>query len=180
MGRPCISDIGWHLSVCSVFQFLPCHAIIEHAIPPVPPTNYYREAEIRLVPICRNCLVLISIINSNTTTMVPEPWINTLRPRRNGHFADDTFKRIFFNENIWIPIKISLKFVPNGSINNIPALVQIMAWRRPGDKPLSDPMMFNLPWLRDFTRSCGKTSYRLVNRGPGSHWRRGSSITCVV
>ena len=50
--------------------------------------------------------------------------INTLRPRQNGlHFADDIFKRIFLNENIWIPIKISLKFVSKGSINNIPALV---------------------------------------------------------
>ena len=27
----------------------------------------------------------------------------------------------------------------------IPALVQIMAWRRPGDKPLSEAMMVNLP-----------------------------------
>ena len=34
-----------------------------------------------------------------------------------------------------------MKFVPKGPINNIPALVQIMAWRRPGDKPLSEPMM---------------------------------------
>ena len=70
---------------------------------------------------------------------------NTLRPRQNGrHFTDDIFKRIFYNENIWIPIKISLKFVPKVSINNIPALVQIMAWRRSGDKPLSEPMMVNL------------------------------------
>ena len=30
-------------------------------------------------------------------------------------------------------------------INNIPSLVQIMAWRRPGDKPLSEPMMVRLP-----------------------------------
>ena len=51
---------------------------------------------------------------------------------------------IFQNENIWILIKISLKFVPKGSINNIPALVQIMAWHRPGDKPLSEPMMVSL------------------------------------
>ena len=36
---------------------------------------------------------------------------------------------------------ISLKFVPEGPINNIPALIQIMAWRRPGDKPLSEQMM---------------------------------------
>ena len=64
--------------------------------------------------------------------------INTLRPRQNGrHFADDICKGIFLNENILIAIKISLKFVPKGSINNIPALVQIMAWRRPGDKLLS-------------------------------------------
>ena len=72
-------------------------------------------------------------------------WINTLRPRQNGHlFADDTFKRIFLNENIRISIKISLKFVPKGTINNIPALVQIMAWRRSGGKPLSEAMMVSL------------------------------------
>ena len=71
---------------------------------------------------------------------------NTMRPRQNGrHFADDMFKCIFLNENLWIPIEISLKFVPRGSINNIPALVQIMAWRRSGDKPLSEPMMVSLP-----------------------------------
>ena len=72
--------------------------------------------------------------------------VDTLRPRQNGrHFADDIFKYIFLNENVWIPIKISLKFVPKGRTNNIPALVQIMAWRRPGDKPLSEPMMVSLP-----------------------------------
>ena len=58
-------------------------------------------------------------------------WFNTLRPRQNRRrFADDTFKRIFLNENVRISIKISLKFVPKGPINNNPALVQIMAWRR--------------------------------------------------
>ena len=68
--------------------------------------------------------------------------VNSLRPRRNSrHFTDDTFKHILLNENVRISIKISLKLVPKGPINNIPALVQIMAWRRPGDKPLSEPMM---------------------------------------
>ena len=72
--------------------------------------------------------------------------INTLRPRQNGrHSAHDIFKCIILNENVWIPIKISLKFVPKSPINNISALVQIMAWRRPGDKPLSEPMMVSLP-----------------------------------
>ena len=70
---------------------------------------------------------------------------NTLRPRLSGrHFADDIFKCIFLNENVWTAIEISLKFVPKGPINNIPALVQIMAWRRSGDKPLSEPMMVSL------------------------------------
>ena len=35
----------------------------------------------------------------------------------------------------WLTFHISLKFVPKGSVNNIPALVQIMAWRQSGDKP---------------------------------------------
>ena len=69
----------------------------------------------------------------------------TLRPRQNGRrFTDDTFKRIFLNENVRISIKISLKFVPKGPINNNPSLVQIMAWCRSGDKPLSEPMIVSL------------------------------------
>ena len=68
--------------------------------------------------------------------------LNTLRPRQNcHHFADDIFECIFLNENVRISLKISLNFVPTVQINNIPALVLIMAWRRPGDKPLSEPMM---------------------------------------
>ena len=70
---------------------------------------------------------------------------NTLRPRQNGHrLADDVFKCIFINGSVWISFKISLKFVPMVPINNIPALVQILAWRRSGDKPLSEPMMVSL------------------------------------
>ena len=54
------------------------------------------------------------------------------------HCADDIFKRIFLNENVCISFTISLKFVPKIRIRNIPALIQAMAWYRPGDKPLSD------------------------------------------
>ena len=65
---------------------------------------------------------------------------NSITPGQNGcHFADGIFKCIFVNENVWIPLKISLKFVPY--LNNYPALVQIMAWRQIGDKPLSEPML---------------------------------------
>ena len=55
--------------------------------------------------------------------------------------ADDNFKCIYFNENYIIPIRISLKFVPRSVIDNEPALAQVMAWRRRGDKPLSVPML---------------------------------------
>ena len=71
--------------------------------------------------------------------------LNTLRPRQNGRqIADDNDKCIFLNVIICISINISRKFVPKGQINNIPVLVQIMTWRRTGDKPLSEPMMVSL------------------------------------
>ena len=82
-------------------------------------------------------------------------WTETveLRSRQNGrHFADDIFRCIFLNQNVWIPIKISPKFVHKGPINNNPALIQIMAWCRPGDKPLSETMMVSLPTLICVTR----------------------------
>ena len=50
--------------------------------------------------------------------------------------ADNNFRCIFLTENdrIW------LIFVPRSSIDNTPALVPVMAWRRTGDKPLPEPM----------------------------------------
>ena len=103
-----------------------------------------------------------------------ERHLNTLRPRQNGrHFADGIFKCIFVNENVWIPIKISLTFVPQVPINNIPALVQIMAWHRPGDKPLSGPMMVRLPAHICVTRPQW-VKYVLVNSSClcPIHWSR--------
>ena len=109
---------------------------------------------------------------SRTTNMSWRTFVvvNTLRPKQNGrHFADDIFRCIFFNDTGCISIDISLNVVPKGQINNIvvlvvvvvswhirvwvsrltshyiSALVQIMAWRRPGDKPWSEPVMVSLP-----------------------------------
>ena len=80
--------------------------------------------------------------------------INILRPEQNGRlFADDTFKCIFLKENVRILIEISLKFVPRRSINNNPALVQIMVWHWPGDKPLSEAMMVRLLTLICITQA---------------------------
>ena len=53
--------------------------------------------------------------------------------------ADDNFKCIFLNENDGILMRISLKFVPKRPIDDKPAMVQVMAWRRIGDKPLPKP-----------------------------------------
>ena len=50
--------------------------------------------------------------------------------------ADDIFKCIFLNENDRIQIQMSLKFIPTSPIYNKPALVQVMAWRLIGYKPL--------------------------------------------
>ena len=81
----------------------------------------------------------------NTAHVARPRYVNTLKPSQNGYlFADDILKRFFVNENLWISFTISLKFVPKFRINNIPALGQIMAWRRPGDKPLSELMMVSL------------------------------------
>ena len=55
--------------------------------------------------------------------------------------ADDNFNCTFMNENKRIPISISLKYVSRSPIDNKPALVQAMAWRRTSDKPLPGPMM---------------------------------------
>ena len=97
--------------------------------------------------ITSHCLLwvqlLIHILNLMLVTLISA--FNTLKLRQNGrHLPDDIFKCIFLSENVWISINISLKFVPKGPINTIPALVQIMAWRCLGDKPLSESMLVNL------------------------------------
>ena len=84
---------------------------------------------------------------------------NTSRRRRcRRQFADDILKCIFLNENVWISIKVSLKFIPKCPINNIPALVQIMARRLPGAKPLSEPMM-----VRSLTHVCATQPQWVIN-----------------
>ena len=96
---------------------------------------------------CRALIVSKAVIMDAEGHLKRHSWaLNTMRPRQNGrHFADDTFNRIFVNENVRISNNFSLKFVPKGPINHIPTLVQIMAWRRSGDKPLSESMLVSLP-----------------------------------
>ena len=105
--------------------------------------NHKRVNITKIIQYAHSMHLLVYIIK--TPAVFSWQWVNTLRPRENGcHFADNIFKYMFFNENILISINISRKFVPEGPISNKQALVQIMAWRRPGDKPLSEPMLFSL------------------------------------
>ena len=88
--------------------------------------------------------LLINIGSGNGLLL--ELSLNLSHPGQNGrHFADDTFKRIFVNENARISIKIQLKLVLKAPIENKAALVRVMAWRRTGDKPLSEQML-NQQW----------------------------------
>ena len=63
-------------------------------------------------------------------------------------FCRRYFPMHFLNENCDALIQISLIFVRSGPLSNRPALVQIMAWRRTSDKPLSEPMR------AEFTDAC--------------------------
>ena len=88
--------------------------------------------------------------------------------------AISIFKSIFLNQNVWILIKISLKFVHKGPIDYILVLVQIMAWRRSDDKPLSEIMLGILPthicvvrpqWVKNLSSAKMNSKYGLLNLG---------------
>ena len=67
-------------------------------------------------------------------SLVAQICLNHYPRVRNGHnFTDDMFTCIFVNEKFCILIKISLKFVPKGSIDNKWALAQVMTWCRTGN-----------------------------------------------
>ena len=120
--RPKCLHHNWLVNKKRYGQFLVCHSAVPCALWSVLPRGKLRSVMAATVGV-----------------------VISLRLRQNRrHFADDVFKCNFMNKIGWIPIEISLKFVPKGPINNIPALVQIMAWRRTGDKPLSEPMMTQL------------------------------------
>ena len=70
--------------------------------------------------------------------------------KRNGRRFADILKSISSCENCSILIKISHQFLPMGLINNMASLVQMMAWCRTGEKPISEPVMAYL-----LTHICG-------------------------
>ena len=107
----------------------------------------------------------------NVNTFYYILWLTHCGLKQNGrHFADAILNCIFLNENVWIALKFSLTFVPKVPIGNSPSLVQIMAWSRPGGKPLSEPVVVSLPSL-SFNESPQRV---FVN-----HFAAGSGIICA-
>ena len=95
--------------------------------------------------------------------------VNSCPPGQNGrHFADDISKCIFMNEKFCILIRISQKFVPKSPIDYIPALVQIMAWRR-----LATSHYLIQCWIWLLTRPVIRTFnvfFELVNKQSSYQW----------
>ena len=114
-------------------------------------TSLYNIPGYQLIHKGRSCSEKPILTNAEWSVI-----INILRPRHNGHrFPDNILKWIFVNGNVWISIKINLKIVASIPINNIPALVQIMAWRRPDAMLLSDQTIIYIRWYvsaANFTR----------------------------
>ena len=82
--------------------------------------HHETQRKVPLLQIGRLFLVRLVIV----LTYIGQFAVNTFRPRKNDRlFPDGIYKCIFLNENVWISIKISLKFV-KGPINNIPSLVR--------------------------------------------------------
>ena len=112
---------------------------------------------------CTSANIIYTFPSKSTQWVVG--FVNTLKPKQNdSHIPDDIFTYIFMKEKAWISIKISLNFGSRGRINNIPALFQIMAWYRPGDRQLSEPVMVRLLSHIYVTRPWWVKSYGCIRR----------------
>ena len=108
-----------------------------------------------VIKVCAPAIVVLWCPDSGSLSLVkinssPPPPIPHPRPQ-------DKMAAIFLNALPWIPIGISLKFVPKSWIDNKLALIQVMARRRTGAKPLP-----NQCWPDTLTHICG-TRGRWVN-----------------
>ena len=137
---------------------LETHAIWKHTLVHIPcPYRILKDVSMGNIHPKKLFPCVISKLCLNSTVIV-----NTLRPRQDGrHFPDDILKWIFLNENLWISLKILLKFVPRVLINNISTLVQMMIWRRLDNTPLSEPMMVCL--LTHIYASLGLNELRVAS-----------------
>ena len=92
---------------------LPLPWVCRSCPPPPPPPLYAGTAHV-----LRGCHHDYQAHHRSAARVNTDIQFNTLRPRQNGrHFPDDIFKCISLKENVWISIKMSLKFVPKGSVH---------------------------------------------------------------
>ena len=101
---------------------------------------YLSRCKFRAYPSCCDTLIWAKYSTSRLSTAQSSRYWHIEAETKWPPFPDDVFRCIFLNENIYISIKISLKFVRKCPINNVPALVLIMAWRW----PLYEPMMVSV------------------------------------
>ena len=104
---------------------------------------------------------------------ISRPWHIEAKAKRLT-FCRWHFQMHFFDENIWIFINISLTLDHKGQINNIPALVSIMAWRRPGNNPLSEPMTVSL-----LMHICVTRPQWVYEEGPQWFWKTSFSVVTM-
>ena len=104
---------------------------------------------------------------------------NILRPRRNWYNFAEIYKCIFLNKNVFF-LKLAQKSVPKGTFNNIPALVQIIAWQRPDDKSSSKPIMVSLPTHISVTRppwyGCNVSNFGVFEK---KFWFRDTGVQFI-
>ena len=124
----CQLDPKEHISMkfCLKFKYFVQENAFEHVVPEMV-AILTQEDHIWLPPISWHIIregASRSAYNASKIQI-----LNTLRLRRNVRlFRDGLFKCIFLNENVGLSIEISLKFVPEGSVNNISPFIHIMAW----------------------------------------------------
>ena len=111
---------------------------------------------------------------------------NSSSPGQNGrYFGRRQFQMHFLNENDRIPIRISLNFVPRSPIDNNPALVQVMAWRRTGAKPLPELMLtqFTDAYMRhlgEMRKNMGINREHILNSFIIDIYFIGDSVLCFT
>ena len=126
--------------------------------------------------------IICYIVFLNRFIFTSQKAFNSSPPGQNGrHFADDLLRCIFVNEKCGILIRIALTFVSN----NKPALILIMAWRRIGDKPLSERMLTR--FTNVYMRHSGEKNFKLTKVAYSievaltrSHWIHGCESRSYV
>ena len=103
----------------------------------------------------------IQALVSSSFSLLSGACVKVLKPH-----VVDILRTTHSNGFTWNTVFISLNFFPKGPIENMSALVQVMAWRQTGHKPYLDWL-----WLSSFTYVChlgpvfisDKTSYRTIS-----------------